>query len=452
MTVPSCKADNKFNGDTHSIMVKYLRCMIALCLLSACGGNDILQGDRLDVLGTKTALQVDVALAQEKIRLDEAGVQINWPQYRGNAQHLSVNNRIDFARNKPLWHQDLGKGDRDGIFIMAQPVIFADMLYWVDNKFRLTAHRLDKKAKRLFRVKLPVPRSDRHAYGAGVAVNSEFLIVSTGAGFVYGYSRDDGTLLWQSNLRHPIHSTPTIQGSDIYVTTINNITFALDIASGATKWQHESVSSRVALIQSISPAVAGNWVIAGYANGDIVAISRVDGETVWKQNLATSSRVDALGQIASIVNGFVVAGPRIFASSYSGKLVALDAQTGTIIWEIPLSASTPMSVSGDYVFVLDDQSVLYALRQNDGKVRWAQELQNWEKGEEGYERVIWNGPLLSVPYLVMANHEKKLLLYNVETGAEIKKYKFGDGFRTHPISSNGVLYIIDSNGKLYALN
>ncbi len=433
-------------------MVKYLRCVIPLLLLSACGGNNILQGERFDVLGTKTALQVDSALAAEKMRLGEAGNQINWAQYRGNAQHFSVNNRIAFSSDKPIWHKDLGKGDRDGTFIMAQPVIFADMLYWVDSKFRLTAHRLDSKGKKLWRIKLPVPKSDRHAYGGGVAVNAEFVIVTTGAGLVYGFNRDDGTLLWQSNLRHPIHSTPTIQGSDIYITTINNITFALDISSGASKWQHESVSSRVALIQSISPAVTGNWVIAGYANGDIVAISRIDGETVWKQNLATSSRVDALGQIASIVNGFVVTDTRIFASSYSGRLVALDTQKGTIVWDIPLSASTPMSVSGDYIFVMDDQSVLYALRQNDGKVRWAQELQNWEKGEEGYERIIWNGPLLSVPYLVMANHEKKLVIHNVETGEEMKKYKFGDGFRSHPISSNGVLYIIDSNGKLYALN
>ncbi len=434
------------------ITLSLLLPILFMGMLVACGGADKLPGKRIDVLGTKTALQVDSALSEQNIRLAPNSNQLNWQQYRGSAGHVSVNNQIAFERKRPLWRRKLGKGDKSGISLMAQPVIFADTLYWVDHKFRVSAHNLNRKGKKLWRIKLPIVKGDKQAYGGGMAVTSEAVIITTGAGFVYGLSRGNGQLLWQTNLRHPIHSTPTIEGNDIFITSINNITFALDGANGAVNWRHESVVSRVGLIQSISPAVSENIVVAGYANGEIVAINRADGETIWKQNLATSSRVDALGQIASVVAGFVVDGNRVYASSYSGKLVALDLRTGGMVWEVPLSASTPISLSGEYLFVLDDQSVLYAIATRSGKVHWVEELQNWEKGKEGYERIVWNGPLLAAPYLVVANHEKRLYLHDVATGKQVKRYKFGSGFHTHPISANGILYIIGSNGKLYALN
>ena len=425
--------------------------MLALLVLVACGDKQKLAGERQIVLGTRTALEIDETLQGRTLNLPAPERNLNWTQFQGSASRQTINAAIPFERKRRLWSRKLGKGDKSGIFTMAQPVIYADTLYWVDHKFRVSAHNINQKGKRLWREKLPIFKGDKQAYGAGIAVNGELLVVTTGSGFVYGLSRGNGKLLWQKNLNYPIHSPPALVDNDAFITTINNFTFAIDASTGAINWTHESVPARVGLINATTPAVSGDFVIAGYSSGEMVALSKSDGATIWKQPLATSSRVDALGQIASIVNGFVIDGALVFASSYSGKLAAMQLNTGVVQWELSLSASTPIAASGDYLFVLDDQSVLYGINKNTGRVRWAEELQNWEKGEEGYERIVWNGILLAQPYLVLANHEKRLLLHNASDGKFVKRFKFGSGFLTHPIASQGVLYIIASNGRLYAL-
>ncbi len=431
--------------------INHIGLILLLSMLTACGGKDRLAGERHIVLGTKTALEVDENLQEQALNLRAPESNVNWTQFQGSASRQTINAAIPFERKRPLWSRKLGKGNKSGVFTLAQPVIFADTLYWVDHKFRVSAHNLNQKGKKLWEIELPVFKSDKNAYGAGIAVNAQLLVVTTGSGFVYGLSRSDGKLLWQKNLNYPIHSPPALLKNETFVTAINNFTFAMDAGTGAVNWTHESVPSRVGLINASTPAVSGDIVVAGYSSGEMVALDRNNGEVIWKQALATSSRVDALGQIASIVNGYVIDGGQVFASSYSGKLASLQLSTGVVNWELSVSASTPIVTSGDYLFVLDDQSVLYGIHKSSGRVRWVEELQNWEKGKEGYERIVWNGILLAEPYLVLANHEKRLLLHNANDGEFARRFKFGSGFLTHPIASQGVLYIIASNGRLYAL-
>ncbi len=463
-------------------MIKSLTIIFVFGLLLACVEDKTLEGKRELVLSNEIGLEIDAELAQSQMTLSSAKPNVNWQQFMGTSNHNSLNGQVNFpeknkglayirwkeytglsehrgnvnplidiGRELPKWRRKIGRAEETGILQAVQPVIFADTFYWMDKKFRVSARNLNQKGKKIWKITLPIPKKDRRTFGGGIAVNAEFLIVTTGAGRVYGLRRSDGSLLWQRNVQYPIHSAPSLDNGEVFFTTLNNSSFALNASTGVILWEHQDVPTRSRFIGSVTPAIGKDIVVTGYSTGEIVALNRSDGKLLWRRGLAAHSRIDALAQVTDITNGFVLDRGAVFAGSSSGKFAALDERNGGIIWEIPLTIHSPVASIGDYLFVLSDKSVLFCISKRSGKVRWTQPLQHWIEGAENYERIVWSGPVISVPYVIMNNSARDVQLFYIENGKPERQYKFGKGFYLSPISANGVMYFISSRSFLYAI-
>jgi outer membrane protein assembly factor BamB len=73
---------------------------------------------------------------------------------------------------------------------------------------------------------------------------------------------------------------------------------------------------------------------------------------------------------------------RVFAVNFDGRLRALDAQTGEILWSVQLpdqhAFSSPPTAGGGTVFVggAGIGGTLYAVDERDGSIRWTAEVEN----------------------------------------------------------------------------
>ena len=467
-------------------MIKfYYFVILSALLLSACADEKKLTGTRKSILGSQQELAVDPAFASQEMVLPPPESNENWTQFMGNANHSSINSKFtfpdrprgfgiiqykeysihanldgvnasspyfNFKRDLTIWNKKLGTGDTTGILQSPEPVIFADTLYWTDKKFRVGAYDLNRKAKKIWKVKLPIARKDRKNFGGGIAVNSELLVVTTGAGQIFALRRSDGELLWQRNIKFAIHGAPTLDGAQAFFTTVNNRVYALNVRTSEIIWQHEDVSStRATFIGSQPPAVNEAIVVVGYNTGEIVAFDRANGKIIWRQNLSNHSTIDSLSQVNDLGKGFVLDNGAVFIGNSSGRVAALHEGTGQIIWEIPLSINSRITAIGEYLFMLDDQSKLYAVSKRGGKIRWVTQLRNWVEGAKNYKRVVWTGPILNVPYLILVNSEREIELYHINDGTFYKQASFADRFFIAPVIANETLYLVSAKGVLQVI-
>ena len=64
----------------------------------------------------------------------------------------------------------------------------------------------------------------------------------------------------------------------------------------------------------------------------------------------------------------------VFATSHSGRLIALKLKTGRRLWELPISSRVMPWVAGDYLYIVSTGRQLICLTKRDGRVKWITNL------------------------------------------------------------------------------
>ncbi|MBK6426773.1 MAG: PQQ-binding-like beta-propeller repeat protein [Blastocatellia bacterium] len=186
-------------------------------------------------------------------------------------------------------------------------------------------------------------------------------------GIVYAVTRDVGREVWKKETRAAITASPALVDGRIIVGNRGGLLAALDAATGATLWRMLFWGSAV---ESTAAPLEGSLFSIGSSDMRRVSvIDAKDGRVVW--------RTDVFGWAWPRP---AVAGNRIYCSvlapspyeiRHYGSLVALDRETGRVVWRWAMPvwpgsflngfAAAPV-VDGDSVVVGGLDGTLYAFR------------------------------------------------------------------------------------------
>ena len=164
-------------------------------------------------------------------------------------------------------------------------------------------------------------------------------------------------------------------------------------------------------------------------------------------------------------SGVAVAGDTLFLGSMNGKIVALNASSGTRVWpqDFTLEAPTPTggfgcapgattvaiygtpTVDGDLVYVGGYNGKIYALNASSGALRWVYPR------ERNLQPIV-GGPVISQGKVYIGAADGKLYALDAATGDELWKFETGDKIWSIPAISDDTLYIASFDKKLYAIN
>ncbi len=139
-------------------------------------------------------------------------------------------------------------------------------------------------------------------------------------------------------------STPVIHDGMVFVNAGQRV-YAMDAASGELTWswlpderQVEGLMPRIFAgfgvpnYQGLS--VGGGQVYAGLMNGQVAALDEKTGRVKWNVHIGETPRRrgEAVSAAAIYVNGVVFAGLSVGDLGLRGRVVALDAKSGKILW------------------------------------------------------------------------------------------------------------------------
>lgn len=114
------------------------------------------------------------------------------------------------------------------------------------------------------------------------------------------------------------------------------------------------------------PVVADGRIFTLDALAGVTAISTA-GATLWSADLTPG--FERGGGISG--GGLAVDGGTVFATTGYGELVALDADSGAVLWRQRLGAGiTTPTVAGEVVYVVSRDSQAWAIEADTGRIRW----------------------------------------------------------------------------------
>ncbi|HSH72735.1 MAG TPA: outer membrane protein assembly factor BamB [Methylophilaceae bacterium] len=205
----------------------------------------------------------------------------------------------------------------------------------------------------------------------GVGLGANLVLLGTPKGQVIAYDQS-GKLLWKSKVSSEVLSVPRVDGDTVVVRCGDSRIFGINAADGARKWIYERATPALSLRSSAGVAVDSGAVYAGFAGGKLIALRADDGKVIWEVSVAQPKGATEIERIADITSLPVVDGPLVYAVAYQGKVAAIDRAAGRVAWSRDISSYTGLNSEEGRIYVSHSGGAIYALDYSTGKTYWRQ--------------------------------------------------------------------------------
>ena len=205
----------------------------------------------------------------------------------------------------------------------------------------------------------------------GVGLGPNLVLVGTPKAYVIAYDQS-GKLLWKSKVSSEVLSIPQVSDDLVIVRAGDSRIFGLSAKDGSRKWVYERVNPPLSLRSSAGVVAADGAVYAGFAGGKMIALRAEDGKIIWEVSVALPKGTTEIERIADITSQPVVDGPLVYAVAYQGKIAGVDRATGKVVWNRDISSYTGLNAEDARVYVSHAFGAVYALEYSNGKTFWRQ--------------------------------------------------------------------------------
>lgn len=121
----------------------------------------------------------------------------------------------------------------------------------------------------------------------------------------------------------------------------------------------------------LSPVFDDNKVYAASRDGDVYAVNKETGSTVWDIDLDDEDENDDR-RSARLSGGLAIDGENLFVTSENGYVYCISTIDGSLKWKyyLGIEINSPVGIGYDRVFVLSINGTLVALETETGKEIW----------------------------------------------------------------------------------
>ncbi|MCF2946579.1 outer membrane protein assembly factor BamB [Paraglaciecola aquimarina] len=281
----------------------------------------------------------------------------------------------------------------------------------------------------------------------GVTVAYETVFIGTENGEVIALDANSGDQKWIATVKGEVLASPAVDAGVVVVNTGSGFVFALNAADGEELWSHESDVPPLSLRGVSAPSAGNGGAIIGTATGKLIVNILDSGQSAWEQVISAATGVTELERIVDIDSKPLVANGIIYVVSYDGTLAAVEMRSGRIIWKREYKSYRSLSISGSSLFVVDNNSYVYALDTRNG-------VELWSQGALKKRLLTAATPVGN--YVVAGDKYGYLHWFDKTDGTIVARLEVGgddddESIYSAPIADGNMLYTQTRDGKLVAI-
>jgi outer membrane protein assembly factor BamB len=226
------------------------------------------------------------------------------------------------------------------------------------------------------------------------------------------------------------------------VQTIDNRLLAYSAFDGRQRWTLEQTTPVLTLRGSSSPVAVSGVIVAGFDNGRLLAADIDNGEILWESLLSPPTGRSDLDRLADIDGAIATVGQDIYAVGYQGRMGAIAAESGQVLWAREISSYVGVAADWNSVYTTRDDGEVIAMSRSDGNESWRN------------DDLLRREPTLPIPFytsVAIGDLEGYLHFLSNLSGNTVARVKVGGGAISNPpIVVANRLYVQTDDGKLAA--
>ncbi len=265
------------------------------------------------------------------------------------------------------------------------------------------------------------------------------LFFGASDGNFYSVAASTGVVQWTFATKSENLSEPLLHDGVIYFLAGNNVFFALDAATGKQLWLYSRQdTSQFSIRGGGAPALYNGNLFVGFSDGSVVAMNAKTGNVVWELQLNRNKRFRDIDATPVVDNGL------IYVAGYDDKLYCISPDKGDVQWRIDGGGYSAVTVIGDKIYYPSTTGEVLALKKSNGEKIWSFKL------KEGIATSIksYKGTL------VFGESQGRLQFLDQNTGKVIGGMAPGRGILASPQIDEKLnrIYFISGEANLYALD
>lgn len=244
-----------------------------------------------------------------------------------------------------------------------------------------------------------------------LAANKHLLCLLTLDGTIRVYNTALNKELWNKSLKTFTRSKPLIENNKLYIQTVQNRLFCFDLKSGKELWNYRAQPAFVAVGKGSLPLITKKFIITGLTSGDVSVLDKENGMLLWNDTLINNQGVISTA-ITHVVAQPLVSDDILYAHSYANNLSAYHLNTGELLWTKNIGGIHTALLVGNYIYVINNQSLLIALNRKTGAVRWTTDLTEELKNPQGFTT-----PIMANNQIVFSTSQGTTVFINPHDGS-----------------------------------
>ncbi len=337
------------------------------------------------------------------------------------------------ANVSQLWSVSIGGGEKD-LGITQRPAIADGRVYAAAVSGGVSAFDL-RTGQSAWRYASELPLTGGPGAGDGL------VVVGSLEGDVIALDAATGAEKWTTKVANEVIVAPAVGNGMVFVRSNDGRVTALDATSGNRRWFYSPDVPSLTVRGNGAMTLGPGLLFVGNDNGTLTALSMTDGATVWTTPVAQPDGRSELERMADVDGPAVLDNTTLFASSYKNRSVAIDGPSGQILWERDNGGPSGLGVSNSAVVVTDPTGKVWALDKNTGGSLWQQ---------PGLAYRSVSAPAVLGDYAVVGDFDGVVHWLRLADGAFAARSNLGGAISGQPAVADGVLVVQTRSGQLAA--
>lgn len=258
-------------------------------------------------------------------------------------------------------------------------------------------------------------------------------------GVIYSVNADNGQVNWKYDTKAEITSQPLIYNDILYFLNGANSLFSLDTKTGRQIWVYnrQETTTKMTVRGGSRPTYSNGVIYSGFSDGALVAVNATTGTPLWEVTLNRNSRFKDIDATP------ILDDDSIYINSYDDKLYCLSKANGSILWKYNTGGATAPVMMGNKIYFSTSAGSIISLNKKTGNLEWKKD------DIEG----IATEPIIVKGLLIFGESQGSLKALDLLTGTTKATFDPGKGIMSKPSSdgANG-LYFISGEANFYQVN
>ena len=281
---------------------------------------------------------------------------------------------------------------------------------------------------------------------AGLGGGGNRLVVTSREGDIAAYQLAEKGLeaLWKIRINSEIRSVAVLDRDQVFVRSVDGKLRSLAISDGSQQWLVSRQVPVLSLTGNSEPLVDGQLVFSGFDDGKLIAYDRASGEVRWESTISVPTGRTEVERLVDLDGRFVLRNGIIYVASFQGRLAAIQAVSGDLLWSRPFSSFQSIAIDDDALYLSADNSDLWSIDRRTGSAFWKQDVLHARKITA--PAIVGNG-------VVVADLDGYLHWFNRSDGKLAGRIRIGEARSyVQPVVRHGSVVTIDKYGQLASVS